>query len=241
VGAHVPELDRGLMPWFRVDDNLAFHHKVVAAGNAAIGLWVRAGALCAQQLTDGFVPDHMITALDGRRYVERLVEVGLWTPAPGGYQFHEWTDRQPTKESVEAEREAARQRMNARRKSARSSGERSGEVRANTGRTSGDVREPLPNPTQPVVPNGTTEGRKRAPEKPLPADWQPTEAHRNYAAEHGIDLGAEAFKFRNHAIANDRRQRQWNAAFSNWLANAASWAPKASPRAERTDLPEAWR
>ena len=54
------------MPWFKVDDNLAFHHKVVAAGNAAMGLWVRAGAMCAQQLTDGFVPDHMVNTLGSK-------------------------------------------------------------------------------------------------------------------------------------------------------------------------------
>ena len=51
------------MPWFRVDDNLGFHHKVIAAGNPAMGLWVRAGSVCASQLTDGFVPDHMIASL----------------------------------------------------------------------------------------------------------------------------------------------------------------------------------
>lgn len=31
------------MPWFKVDDTLALHGKVVAAGNPAMGLWVRAG------------------------------------------------------------------------------------------------------------------------------------------------------------------------------------------------------
>ena len=229
------------MPWFRVDDNLAFHHKAVAAGNAAMGLWVRAGALCAQQLTDGFVPDHMVTALDGRRHVGRLLEVGLWIEAEGGYHFHEWSDRQPTKESVESERKAARQRMDAYRKSRRSSAERSGEVRANTDGTSGEVRLPLPNPTPPVVPNGTTRGSRRSPETTLPEDWKPTDSHRAYASEHGLDVNAEAFKFRNHAVANDRRQRQWNATFATWLARAVEYAPKQSPRAGRTDLPEAWR
>ena len=51
------------MVWFRVDDNLGFHHKVIAAGNPAMGLWVRAGSVCASQLTDGFVADHMIASL----------------------------------------------------------------------------------------------------------------------------------------------------------------------------------
>src|SRR5699024_8136853 len=69
------------MPWFKVDDNLDFHPKVIAAGNSAMGLWVRAGAYCAKQLTDGFVPRQMLNALGGRqRDVSQLVNAGLWVP-----------------------------------------------------------------------------------------------------------------------------------------------------------------
>lgn len=90
------------MPWFRVDDNLAFHHKVVAAGNAAMGLWVRAGSMCSAQLTDGFVPDHMISSLGGKTQAKRLVEVGLWIREDDGYRFHEWAERQPSAADVKA-------------------------------------------------------------------------------------------------------------------------------------------
>ena len=44
------------MPWFRVDDSFDQHPKADAAGNRALGLWVRAGAYCARLLTEGFVP-----------------------------------------------------------------------------------------------------------------------------------------------------------------------------------------
>lgn len=98
--------------WFKVDDNLALHPKVIAAGNAAMGLWVRAGAYCAQQLTDGFVPDHIVTALGGtRNQVRKLVEVGLWSKAKGGYLFHDWASYQPTKADVIAERERNKERQ----------------------------------------------------------------------------------------------------------------------------------
>ena len=58
------------MSWFKVDDQLAFNAKVVAAGNEAMGLWVRAGSWSAAQLTDGFIPEHMANAMangDGKR------------------------------------------------------------------------------------------------------------------------------------------------------------------------------
>ena len=96
-----------LMPWFKVDDNLAFHAKAVAAGNPAMGLWVRAGSWSAQQLTDGFVPDHMFPALGTLAQAKRLVEVRLWHREDGGYRFHEWNrdGRQPTRQDVEKRRE----------------------------------------------------------------------------------------------------------------------------------------
>ena len=84
---------------------------------------------------------------------------------------------------------------------------------------------------------GERKGRaRRAPETALPADWTPTDAHRKYASENRVDVDREAFKFRNHAAANDRRQRNWNAAFTTWLAKATEWAPAATPKVE-----EWWR
>jgi hypothetical protein len=70
------------MPWFRVDDNLAFHAKAIAAGNAAMGLWVRAGAWAMQQLTDGEIPRHMAQQMGTRGEIKRLVDSGPGLPVP---------------------------------------------------------------------------------------------------------------------------------------------------------------
>jgi hypothetical protein len=94
------------MPWFKVDDTLAFHAKIVAAGNAAVGLWTRAGAWSMQQLTDGYVPLHIARSLGTNAEAKRLVDVGLWIKKDDGYHFHEWEQRQPTRAKVMADREA---------------------------------------------------------------------------------------------------------------------------------------
>lgn len=99
------------MPWFKVDDTLALHHKAVAAGNAAMGLWVRAGSWSMQTLSDGFIPDVIVTSLGTPGQAKKLVEVGLWDRLPSGYAFHEWDQRQPTKSQVHAEREATARRQ----------------------------------------------------------------------------------------------------------------------------------
>jgi len=90
--------------WFRVDDNLAFHPKVLTAGNAAMGLWVRAGSWAAQQLTDGFVPDSIVATLGGRSAAKALERAGLWVRLEGGWGFHDWHERQPLRATVEADR-----------------------------------------------------------------------------------------------------------------------------------------
>lgn len=99
------------MPWFKVDDTLAFHAKTVAAGNAAMGLWVRAGAWSMQTLSDGFVPTHIARQLGTRGEAQRLVNARLWDEKDDGYLFHEWTQRQPSRAKVQADREANAKRI----------------------------------------------------------------------------------------------------------------------------------
>ena len=72
-------------------------------------------------------------------------------------------------------------------------------------------------------------GRKR-PARTIPDDWMPNAKHDTYAKERGLDLGQEAFRFRNHAAQVDRRCANWNAAFTNWLSKAypAKPAPAAA-------------
>jgi len=91
------------MVWFKVDDTLAFHEKAVRAGNPAMGLWVRAGSWCAQMLTEGFVPDHMVATLGTKAQAKALTDAGLWVREDDGYRFHEWLNYNPTAEEVRAE------------------------------------------------------------------------------------------------------------------------------------------
>lgn len=115
------------MTWFRVDDGLAFNGKTRRAGNAAMGLWVRAGAFVSQQLLDGFCPDDMAHALGNQKEVAALIGAGLWhrkqdvasceaCVAAGmadvaakvneeGYVFHEWSRWNPFRCEVEDRRE----------------------------------------------------------------------------------------------------------------------------------------
>jgi hypothetical protein len=105
--------------WFRVDDNLTDHPKVLALGKdmlPAMGLWTIVGAWAGRYDTDGYVPESIVRRHDPRlRLARRLVDVGLWerrlldgNPA---FYYHDWTDSQPSKDEIERKREKARERQ----------------------------------------------------------------------------------------------------------------------------------
>lgn len=106
------------MPWFRLDDSFHSHPKVIAAGNEAVGLYVRSGTYAAQHLTDGFIPEE-IAVLYGalapgsrpnprtgkpEALAETLVKTKLWHRTRGGWTIHDYLDYNPSREAVENER-----------------------------------------------------------------------------------------------------------------------------------------
>jgi hypothetical protein len=149
------------MVWFVVDDVLPFHERVIRAGNAAMGLWVRAGAYCSGQLTDGFITTEAARAMGSAAEIKRLVTVGLWQPEQrdglDGYLFHAWaedgtgTKRQQTRAEVEERRRKERERKAAQRQS-----------RKDDQQDSGKPSTPPP----PTVPRGVPVGQPagRAPD-----------------------------------------------------------------------------
>lgn len=203
------------MPWFQVDDQLGFHPKAVAAGNAAMGLWVRAGSWSMQQLTEGFVPAAIVRGLGSPAQAKRLVEVGLWISAPGGYQFHGWGERQMSKAEIEDRR---RKRAAAGRKGGQVSGQiRQQRAQAHASATARAPAEPLPkqNPTPvptpgPVKASGSARSAeapaRRCPlhrEHPAPppcgACAEARRARERWDALHSSDIRAEAVQRREAA------------------------------------------
>lgn len=51
------------MTWFKVDDKMWSHPKVLHASSLALGVWVRVGSYCADQLTDGLVAVETVHAI----------------------------------------------------------------------------------------------------------------------------------------------------------------------------------
>lgn len=249
------------MTWFKVDDTLAFHHKTVAAGVPALGLWVRAGSWCAQTLTDGFVPEHMVSALaDGDvGLARRLVEAGLWCRVKGGYAFHGWVDYQPSRQSIEDRRAV-------RAAAGRNGGVRSGQVRrakrSNTearasSTTDANASRLLEPPTRPdpssssahlewgVQGGDAPQGPPRKRGSPsratrIPEDFAITAEMLAWARQHapGVDGRFETAQFCDYWRAKsgrDATKLDWVATWRNWMRNAAKRAPHRNGHRSGTD------
>jgi len=80
------QFSRTTLAWAKLDDGLTFHEKIVEAGNAATGVWVRGLAWSAYHLTDGFVPTKIarLVAGESRGALKALTGSRLWVECPGG-------------------------------------------------------------------------------------------------------------------------------------------------------------
>lgn len=261
------------MAWFKVDDDLAFHAKVVQAGNAAMGLWVRAGAYCGQHLTDGFVAREVALAMGRKAEINRLVDVGLWEPAEvdgkPGWRFHEFLDRNPSRDEVEQKRREEADRKAAWR--ARRAAQRAGQDRDGDG-TDDDVpsghppdetrdthvsptgvpdlsRSSRPEP-DPVSPNGDTPSlRSGAAQKRgtrLPDDFAVTDEMRAWARGRGftdpqIDEITEQFtRYWRAKSGRDATKRDWPATWQNWVAKEAPERVRVAPRLAASNGRRTW-
>ncbi|MET9555116.1 mucin-2 [Streptomyces sp. NPDC006645] len=110
------------MTWFKVDDTAHAHPKLLKAGNAALGLWVRAGAYAAQHLTEGVIPGVVAQLYGTAPQARKLVASGLWhahghdctgceQPPAGDFVMHDFLTYNPTRARVEDDRAAAAERQ----------------------------------------------------------------------------------------------------------------------------------
>jgi hypothetical protein len=103
------------VPWFRLDDSFHSHPKTIAAGNEAVGLFVRCGTYAAEHLTDGRISRDVVLLYGSDALAEKLVGVKLWHRARGGWTIHDYLDYNPSREAVENERKQAAERQRRRR------------------------------------------------------------------------------------------------------------------------------
>jgi hypothetical protein len=148
--------------YMAVEDDFYDHTKVVDLFNGpcpadAVALWTLAGSWSSARLTDGFVPSARVPMFQlDKRAAAELVRVRLWLEVKGGYQFHEWNSRNPTKSAVVAKRKKTAERVGKLRQ------KRMGNAHGNA----------VTDSVTPGVSNAATVGEVRVP--PVPCPLSPT-------------------------------------------------------------------
>lgn len=212
------------MAWFKVDDGLWAHPKFAALSDSAQALWLRSGAWCAQQLTDGRVPAHMAPMLRLTEDAAReLVEVGLWRSEGSDYQFHDWEEYQPTRAAELEKREKWRERQRQSREKRHANVTRDSRVSHQPDVTR-ESTSPVPSRPVPSPKESAPAKSQRKPEHSLPEDFTPTPSHEAKAKELGVNLQWELEKFENHHRARDSRFRNWDQALHGWIKRAAEYS-----------------
>jgi hypothetical protein len=241
------------MTWFRIDDKFGEHPKVRRLAKdrvAAVGLWTLCGIWCADNAAvntmDGFVPVEVVRRHDPRlRLAMRLVEVGLWHESTSqdevGFEFHQWSEHQPTRAEVELRRKktaakvAAWRAKKAGREADVATDDPTEEQTCNpvTTEVTNQVSNPAPDPTRPVkeeeqqTPSLRSGGaRKRAtPAKKastrIPDDFAPTAEMIAWARENTPNVGrVETDDFIDYWRARSGRDAEkvdWPATWRRWM------------------------
>src|SRR6266498_2105747 len=97
---------------FQVDPDFYDHPKTIDLSDAATALWTRAGSYSTAKLLDGFVPDGALVRLSKvpDEASGELVRRRLWRRVRGGFQFHQWGERNLTRERIEDDRRHEREK-----------------------------------------------------------------------------------------------------------------------------------
>lgn len=222
------------MAWFKVDDGFHSSRKVLSIPRrsrlAAIGAWSIAGSWCADELTDGHVPDFMILEWGFPATIPAtLVDSGLWERERGGYAFRNWAEYQPSKADVDAERTASRERMRelrAKRKQKKPQNDAAEPDVFGRTVTNGSESVRNPDPTRPdptlITSNEVISEVPRKRATRIPDPFIVTAEMKEWAAERVplVVVKESTERFVNHWRAKagrDATKLDWPATWRNWL------------------------
>lgn len=107
------------MTWIKVDDQVTEHPKAVSLSCEAWTLWLHGLTYCSRNLTDGTIPDAILSRLSPcrrpRKAAAELVAAGLWERIENAHHVHDYEKHQRTKAEILDAKSAASARQKASR------------------------------------------------------------------------------------------------------------------------------
>lgn len=100
------------LPWVRLDTQFASNPKVLELVAdkrfKAAFAYICSLGYSGVHGTDGYLPASCLPFIHATKTdATQLVEVGLWVPAPGGWEINGWTDFQESSEETQRRKERA--------------------------------------------------------------------------------------------------------------------------------------
>lgn len=208
------------------------HPKFVGLSDAAFRAFFEAVFYSRRRLTDGFLDERVVLRRWGVEVAAELTsndpERPSWVRVDNGWRIHDFELHHPLRAYIEEKRAAiSAKRSEAGKQGAAKRWQKDGK---------GQASDSSETETETTTPKGVVRASRRKPLTRLPDDWTPKPSHVQYARDRGVDGRHEEGQFRAHAAANDRMQRDWDAAFRGWLGNARPGKPSPTERAQRTVL-----
>lgn len=218
--------------YIRVDVLLPGHPKLAGLPRSArwtlIELWCFAG----RYHTDGFISDDVWGETGPPADRRKLVERRLAERVDGGYQMHDYTGHNRSKDEIEA---LSAKRSESGRKAAAARWGSDGDTKSHSPRTDDAMRsacDPMPEAEAeaeaykdpPARGRAAPQGAARATR--LPDDFQITTAMAAWATENvpEIDYATETMRFRDYwksAAGAKARKTDWEATWRNWMRRTA--------------------
>ena len=231
------------MPWFKVDDKFHANVKVTRIPRSkrwsAIGLWTIAGVWSADQLTDGFIPQHQFEELGASTTdAEQLVFAQLWSEVTGGYQFNNWSKYQPSAVEVTQKLERLAQVRS-------EAGKKGAHARWNSpdGKMANDLGSQIPpasnhgmavaipDPTRPDPPTPDPKNASNQSGQRITADFEINREMRQWFEEQALsplDINVATQTFIDYYLGQEGARgikADWIATWRNWMRRAKDYLP----------------
>lgn len=242
------------MSWVRMDDTLDDHPKVAGCSDAAFRVWIRCIFYASRLRTDGVVPRAIFSRLGATKKVrDELLGAGLLDEHEDGVSVHDYLDFQESRKQIEARQAATRERVTKHRVTRAVTPLQppllTPTVTEHTvpNSTEQNLREDLPTckggskdltgQSDPPRPEDTPAHVRKLERSFWPTVhlWEgPTDAHRTFARQNGLDVELEAKQYRANRRKCDFRCADFNADFEEWLAKSLKFARR-TPAASSSD------
>ena len=140
------------MTWLKLDDQVTEHPKCVGLSCEAWTLWLHGLTYCSRNLTDGVIPDAILTRLSPcrrpRKAAQELVDAGLWDRIENAHSVHDYAQHQRTRNEIDNLKKASmeRQKRSRERRQASNGGDSSEPVTHVSQRDNGVSHSPVTAP-----------------------------------------------------------------------------------------------